>query len=101
MSSRAQVRTNGLEIMKRKGWYFCQSRLNRVVEKYRPAYDGEKRKLRDNVDFLAKSIIDRGQTEGLARRQVDGDVFTEKERCGYVYHNTVKLVKGKGLEEKE
>lgn len=71
------------------------------MRKYRPACNGEKRKLRDNVDFLAKSIVDRGETGGLARRQVDGDVFTEKERLGYVYHNMVKLVKGKGLEEKE
>lgn len=71
------------------------------MRKYRPAYNGEKRKLRDNIDFLAKSIADRGQTGGLARRQVDGDVFTEKERLGYVYHNTMKLVIGKGVEEKE
>lgn len=69
--------------------------------KYRPAYNGEKRNLSDNVDFLTKSIVDRGQTGGPPRTQVDVDVFTEKEKLGYVYHNMVKLVKGKGLKEKE
>lgn len=69
--------------------------------KQRPAYNGEKRKLRHKADFLAKSMVDGGQREGSDRRQVEGDVFIEKERLGYVYHNALGLVKGKGLGKKE
>lgn len=78
-----------------------QGTLNGVVEKYRPACNGEKRKRRYKIGFLAKSISAWRPDRGLGRGQAAGDVFTEKERLRYVYHSAEGPTKEKKWKRKD